>query len=164
MAFVVDCFSRAIVGWHATTVKDTAMVTTALKMALWRRDHADRRVDDGLIHHSDAGSQYTSIAFAETLVLEGIAASIGSVGDAYDNALAETTIGLFKTEAVGRGSPFLTGPLRTIDDVEYATIGMGPTGYNGRRLHSQLNYIPPDEYETTYYAQTQASPPATPQP
>jgi putative transposase len=65
---------------------------------------------------------YTSIAFAETLVLEGIAASIGSVGDAYDNALAETTIGLFKTEAVGRGSPFLTSPLRTIDDVEYATM------------------------------------------
>jgi len=118
VAFVVDCFSRAIVGWHA---------------------------------------------FAETLVLEGIAASIGSVGDAYDNALAETTIGLFKTEAVGRGSPFLTGPLRTIDDVEYATMEW-VDWYNGRRLHSQLNYIPPDEYETTYYAQTQASPPATPQP
>lgn len=107
--------------------------------------------------------QYTSIAFAETLVLEGIAASIGSVGDAYDNALAETTIGLFKTEAVGRGSPFLTGPLRTIDDVEYATMEW-VDWYNGRRLHSQLDYIPPDEYETTYYAQTQASPPATPQP
>jgi transposase InsO family protein len=151
------------VGWHAITVKDTAMVTTALKMALWRRDHADHRVDAGLIHHSDAGSQYTSIAFAETLVLEGIAASIGSVGDAYDNALAETTIGLFKTEAVGRGSPFLTGPLRTIDDVEYATMEW-VDWYNGRRLHSQLDYIPPDEYETTYYAQTQASPPATPQP
>jgi len=163
VAFVVDCFSRAIVGWHATTVKDTAMVTTALKMALWRRDHADHRVDAGLIHHSDAGSQYTSIAFAETLILEGIAASIGSVGDAYDNALAETTIGLFKTEAVGRGSPFLTGPLRTIDDVEYATMEW-VDWYNGRRLHSQLDYIPPDEYETTYYAQTQASPPATPQP
>ena len=82
---------------------------------------------------------------------------------AYDNALAETTIGLFKTEAVGRGSPFLTGPLRTIDDVEYATMEW-VDWYNGRRLHSQLNYIPPDEYETTYYAQTQASPPATPQP
>ena len=106
VALVVDCFSRAIVGWHAATVKDTAMVTTALKMALWRRDHADRSVASGLIHHSDAGSQYTSIAFAETLVLENIAASIGSVGDAYDNALAETTIGLFKTECLGRSSPF----------------------------------------------------------
>jgi len=80
-----------------------------------------------------------------------------------NNALAETTIGLFKTEAVGRGSPFLTGPLRTIDDVEYATMEW-VDWYNGRRLHSQLDYIPPDEYETTYYAQTQASPPATPQP
>ena len=162
VAFVVDCFSRAIVGWHAATVKDTAMVTTALKMALWRRDNADRRVDDGLIHHSDAGSQYTSIAFAETLVLEGIAASIGSVGDAYDNALAETTIGLFKTECVGRGSPFLTGPLRTIDDVEYATMEW-IDWFNNRRLHSQLNYIPPDEYEAAYYAHLQASQPATPQ-
>ena len=138
------------------------MVTTALKMALWRRDHADRRVGAGLIHHSDAGSQYTSIAFAETLVLEGIAASIGSVGDAYDNALAETTIGLFKTEAIGRGSPFLTGPLRTIDDVEYATMEW-VDWFNNRRLHSRLDYVPPEEYESAYYAQTQASQPATPQ-
>ena len=163
VAFVIDCFSRAIVGWHATTVKDTAMVTTALKMALWRRDHADHRVGAGLIHHSDAGSQYTSIAFAETLVLEGIAASIGSVGDAYDNALAETTIGLFKTEAVGRGSPFLTGPLRIIDDVEYATMEW-VDWFNNRRLHSVLDYVPPEEYEAAYYAQTQESQPATPQP
>ena len=153
VAFVVDCFSRAIVGWHATTVKDTAMVTTALKMALWRRDHSGYRIGTNLIHHSDAGSQYTSIAFAETLVLEGIAASIGSVGDAYDNALAETTIGLFKTEAVSRRSPFLAGPLRTLDDVEYTTLEW-VDWYNNRRLHSQLGYIPPDEYETAHYAQT----------
>jgi putative transposase len=98
------------------------MVTTALKMALWRRDHTQRSVGDGLIHHSDAGSRYASIASVETLVLQGIAASIGSTGDAYDNALAETTIGLFKTEAIGSGSPFLSGPLRTVDDVEYATM------------------------------------------
>lgn len=163
MAFVVDCFSRAIVGWHAATVKDTAMVTTALKMALWRRDHAERRVGAGLIHHSDAGSQYTSIAFTETLVLEGIAASIGSIGDAYDNALAETTIGMFKTEAIGRGSPFHTGPLRTIDDVEYVTLEW-VDWYNNRRLHSQLDYVPPDEYEAAYYAHMQTSQPAAPQP
>ena len=123
---------------------------------------ADRRVGDGLIHHSDAGSQYTSIAFAETLVLEGIAASIGSVGDAYDNALAETTIGLFKTEAVGRGSPFLNGPLRTIDDVEYTTMEW-VDWFNNRRLHSQLDYVPPEEYEAAYYAHSQTSQPATPQ-
>ena len=163
VAFVIDCFSRAIVGWHAATVKDTAMVTTALKMALWRRDHAEHRVVAGLIHHSDAGSQYTSIAFAETLVLEGIAASVGSVGDADDNALAETTIGLFKTEAVGRGSPFLNGPLRTIDDVEYATMEW-VDWFNNRRLHSVLGRVPPEEYEAAHYAQTQASQPATPQP
>jgi putative transposase len=151
--FVVDCYSRAIVGWHAATVKDTATVTMALKMALWRRDHADRSVANGMIHHSDAGSQYTSIAFAETLVLEGIAASIGGIGDAYDNALAETTIGLFKTEAVGRGNPFPAGPLRTIDDVEYATM-QWVDRFNNRRPHSQLDYGPPEEYEAAYYAQT----------
>jgi putative transposase len=109
------------------------------------------------------GRQYTSIAFAETLVLEGIAASIGSVGDAYDNALAETTIGLFKTEAVCRGSPFVAGPLRSIDDVEYATMRW-VDWYNNRRLHSQLDCVPPDEHEAAYYAQTQTSPPAKPQP
>jgi putative transposase len=162
VAFVVDCYSRAIVGWHAATVMDTAMATTALKMALWRRDHASRTVASGLIHHSDAGSQYTSIAFAETLVLEGIAASIGSIGDAYDNALAETTIGLYKTEAVGRNSPFLTGPLKTIDDVEYATMEW-VDWYSARRLHSLLDYVPPDEYESAYYAQPQAPQPATSQ-
>jgi putative transposase len=126
-------------------------------MALWRRDHANRSVASGLIHHSDAGSQYTSIAFAETLVLEGIAASIGSIGDAYDNALAETTIGLYKTEAVGRNSSFLTGPLKTIDDVEYATMEW-VDWYNARRLHSLLDYVPPDEYESAYYAQTPGVP------
>ncbi|MGJ6127237.1 IS3 family transposase [Mycolicibacterium sp. Y3] len=159
VALVIDCFSRAIVGWQVSKVKDTAMVTTALKMALWRRDHHGRQVSEGLIHHSDAGSQYTSISFAETLVLEGIAASIGSVGDAYDNALAETTIGLFKTEAISTGSPFRPGPLRTLDDVEYATMEW-VDWYNNRRLHSILDYIPPEEYESTYYAQLRASEPA----
>lgn len=155
VAFVIDCFSRAIVGWHASTVKDTAMVTTALKMALWRRDHGGHRVGSGLIHHSDAGSQYTSIAFAETLVLEGIAASIGSVGDAYDNALAESTIGLFKTEAVSKRSPFLIGPMKTIDDVEFATMGW-VDWFNQRRLHSTLDYLTPDEFEEVYYSQESA--------
>ena len=108
--------------------------------------------------NADAGSQYTSIAFAETLVLEGIAASIGSVGDAYDNVLAET-----KTEAVGRGSAFLTGPLRLIDDVEYTTMEW-VDWFNNRRLHSVLDYLPPEEYEAAYYAQTQQSQPAIPQP
>jgi putative transposase len=108
-------------------------------------------------------TQYTSIAFAETLVLEGIAASIGSIGDAYDNALAETTIGLFKTEAVAPASPFRTGPLRTIDDVEYATMEW-VDWYNNRRLHSQLNYIPPEEYEGPTTLKPKASQPPTSQP
>ena len=91
-------------------------------MALWRRDHIGRPVPDGMIHHSDAGSQYTSIRFTETLILQGLSASIGSVGDAYDNAAAESTIGLYKNEAVAAGSPFRTGPLRTLNDVETLTI------------------------------------------
>lgn len=84
VSFVIDCFSRAIVGWHVTTVKTTPLVTTALRMGLWRRNRAGHPAADGLIHHSDAGSQFTSVSFAETLSLEGIAASIGSIGDAYD--------------------------------------------------------------------------------
>ena len=161
VAFVIDCFSRAIVGWHATQVKNTAMVTTALKMALWRRDHEGRQIGEGLIHHSDAGSQYTSIAFAETLTLESIAASIGSVGDAYDNALAESTIGLFKTEVIGKGSPFRAHPAKTVDDIEYATMEW-VDWYNHSRLHSVLGYIPPAEFEATYYAQPAALQPEPP--
>lgn len=158
VGFVIDCFSRAIVGWHAATVKDTAMVTTAVKMALWRRDHSGRPVADGLIHHSDAGSQYTSITFSETLVLEGIAASIGSIGDAYDNALAESTIGLFKTEAMAKSNPFHDGPFKTIEDVEYATMEW-VDWFNTSRLHSRLGYVSPDAFEATHYAQI-----STPQP
>ena len=161
VAFVIDCFSRAIVGWHVTQVKNTAMVTIALKMALWRRDHEGHPISQGLIHHSDAGSQYTSIAFAETLGLEGIAASIGSVGDAYDNALAESTIGLFKTEVISRGSPFRVHPAKTVEDIEYATMEW-VDWYNNRRLHSVLGYVPPHEFEATYYAQAAALQPEPP--
>lgn len=107
---------------------------------------------DGLIRHSDAGSQYTSIALAETLALEGIVASIGSIGDADDHALAESTIGLFKTEAVSKRSPFRTEPIRTIDDIEFATMGW-VDWFNTRRLHSTLGYITPNEFEAIYYAQ-----------
>ncbi len=91
------------------------------------------------------------MAFAETLAMEGIAASIGSIGDAYDNALAESTIGLFKNEAIRDGSPFRIGPLRTIDDVEWVTASW-VDWYNNRRLHSTLGDIPPEEFETAYYA------------
>ena len=156
VAFVIDCFSRAIVGWHAATTKTTPLVTTALRMALWRRDRAGHRVGDGLVHHSDAGAQFTSVSFAETLAMEGIAASIGSVGDALDNALAESTIGLFKNEAIRDGSPFRTGPLRTIDDVEWATAAW-VEWFNARRLHSTLGNVPPEEFEADYYADLDTS-------
>ena len=102
--------------------------------------------------------QYTSIHFTETLTIAGITASIGSVGDAYDNALAESTIGLFKTECFRRGSPFHAGPFTTIADVEYATLGW-VDWYNQRRLHSTLGNIPPEEYEANHYRQI-----TTPQP
>jgi putative transposase len=151
VAFVIDCFSRTIVGWHAATTKQTPLVTTALRAGLWRRDRAGQAIEDGLVHHSDAGSQYTSIHFAETLALEGIAASIGSIGDAYDNALAESTIGLFKNEAIRDDSPFRNGPLRTLDDVEWVTMAW-VDWYNSRRLHSTLGDVPPDEFEANHYA------------
>lgn len=151
VSFVVDCYSRAIVGWHACTTMTTPLVTTALRMGLWRRDRAGHPVGEGLVHHSDAGSQFTSVAFAETLALEGIAASIGSIGDAYDNALAESTIGLFKNEAIRDDSPFRTGLLRRLEDVEWITMDW-VDWYNQRRLHSRIGDVPPNEYETAHYA------------
>jgi putative transposase len=101
VAFVVDTFSRRIVGWSAATVKETIFVLDALETAMWQRDRAQQHVQPGeLVHHSDAGSQYTSLKLAEHLDAAGIAASIESVGDAYDNALMESTIGLFKPQVI----------------------------------------------------------------
>ncbi len=117
VAFVFDAYSRAIVGWTASNSKTTALVSKALNMAVWRRDHYGYPVEPGLIHHSDAGSQYTSVKFTESLSLQGLSASIGSVGDAYDNALAESIIGLFKTEVVNRHGPF-----KTLAEVEFALM------------------------------------------
>jgi putative transposase len=157
VAFAIDLYSRAIVGWSASTSKDVAFVESCLAMALWRRDHAGRPVPKGMIHHSDAGSQYTSIRFTETLTLQGLSASIGSIGDAYDNAVAETTIGLYKNEAVATGSPFRTGPLRTLADVEALTMHY-VNWYNTTRLHSLLNNVTPEEFEQAHYAQRTGSP------
>lgn len=152
VAFAIDLYSRAIVGWEVSTVKDTAFVEACLRMALWRRDHSGRPVAAGLIHHSDAGSQYTSIRFTETVALAGLVASIGSVGDAYDNAAAETVMGLFKNEAIRKGSPFRPGALKGLPDVEAVTFAW-VDWYNTSRLHSTLGNIPPDEFEADYYAQ-----------
>jgi putative transposase len=157
VAFAIDLYSRAIVGWSASTTKDVSFVEQCLQMALWRRDHTSRPVPAGMIHHSDAGSQYTSVRFTETLALEGLSASIGSVGDAYDNAAAETVFGLFKNEAVAAASPFRTGPLRHLADVEALTLNY-VHWYNNDRLHSELDYLTPEEYEQLFYALPTASP------
>lgn len=150
VAFIVDVFAQRIVAWHAATTKVTDLVMTPLRMALWQRDHEGRPAVAGeLIHHSDAGSQYTSIRFTESLVLEGITPSIGSVGDAYDNALMESIIGLYKTECI-RTTVFHADPFRTVIDVEYATAGW-VDWYNNRRLHSTLGMVSPVEYENAHY-------------
>jgi putative transposase len=146
---VVDVFSRAIVGWCAATNKRTPLVLGALDMALWRRDRDGQAVHNGLIHHSDAGSQYTSFRFTTHLVEAGIDASIGTVGDALDNALMESTIGLYKTELI---KP--RGPWRSLAEVELATAEW-VDWYNAKRLHSAIGHVPPAEYESMYYAQHQ---------
>ena len=148
VAFVVDTFSRRIVGWSAATVKETVFVLDALEMAIWQRDRDQRPIQPGeLIHHSDAGSQYSSFRLAEHLDAAGIAASIGSVGDAYDNALMESTIGLFKTELITSQRPW-----KTLSQVELATAEW-IDWYNHRRLHGEIGHIPPVEYEANYYTE-----------
>ena len=143
VAFAIDAFSRRIVGWKADTTMKTSLVLDTLEMALWARDHHGRPVDEGLVHHSDAGSQYTSFAFTRRLLDAGADPSVGSVGDGYDNALAETTIGLYKTELIKR-----RGPWKTIDQVELATLEW-VDWYNHRRLHGACEGLPPAEYEQT---------------
>jgi putative transposase len=147
VAFVVDIFSRAVVGWLASTSKRTRLVLDALDMALWRRDRAGRPVTPGLVHHSDAGSQYTSFRFTTHLVDAGIDASIGTVGDALDNALMESAIGLYKTELIKPG-----GPWKNLTGVELATAEW-VDWYNTTRLHGEIGHIPPDEYEALHYSQ-----------
>jgi putative transposase len=143
VAFAIDAFSRRIVGWKADSTMKTSLVLDTLEMALWARDHHGRPVEEGLVLHSDAGSQYTSFAFTQRLIDAGADPSIGSIGDGYDNALAETTIGLYKTELINR-----RGPWKTIDQVELATLEW-VDWYNHRRLHSACHGLPPVEYEQT---------------
>jgi len=151
VAFILDVFAQRIVAWHASTCKSTDLVMVPLRMALWQRDREGHPASQGeLIHHSDAGSQYTSVRLTEHLALEGIRPSIGSVGDAYDNALMETINGLYKAECI-RTTVFHDGPYKTIADVEYATAGW-VDWYNNRRLHSTLEMSTPIEYEQAHYA------------
>lgn len=151
VAFVVDVFAQRIVGWHAMTSKPTELVMVPLRMAAWARDqHGHPIVRGELTAHSDAGSQYTALRYTEHLAMEGIAASIGTVGDAYDNCLMESIIGLFKTECI-RPGPFYDGPLKTITDVEMATMAW-VDWWNHRRLHSTLGMQTPAEAEAAHYA------------
>jgi putative transposase len=151
VAFIVDVFAQKIVAWHAATAKDTELVMTPLRIALWQRDREGNPTVPGeLICHSDAGSQYTSIRFTEHLGLEGIRPSIGTVADAYDNALMESVIGLYKTECI-RTTVFHDAPYRTINDVEFATAGW-IDWWNNRRLHGTLGMMTPAEFEQQHYA------------
>ena len=145
VAFIIDCYARMIVGWALATHLRTELALDALEMALWRRQPRS-----GLIHHCDAGGQYPAVAYTERLAAAGIASSIGSVSDSFDNALAETVIGIYKTELIYRH-----GPWPTPDQVELATLEW-IDWYCHRRLHEALGDIPPAEYEAAFYA---ANPP-----
>jgi putative transposase len=149
VAFVIDAYSRRILGWRAATTMAKALVLDALEMAIWTRGRDGITDLTGLVHHSDAGSQYTSIAVAQRLAAAGADPSVGSVGDAYDNALAESEIGLFKTELI---RPH--GPWRGLDDVEIATLEW-VDWYNNRRLHTACADLTPTELEAAYYRHNQ---------
>jgi putative transposase len=144
VAFAIDVFSRKIVGWRASMSKETDLVLDAIDAGLRQRDYRHVDGEDKLVHHSDAGSQYTSFRFTQHLIDSGIDASIGTVGDAYDNALAESTIGLYKTELI---KP--QGPWHNKNEVEIATAAW-IEWYNDRRLHEACGYRPPTEFETLY--------------
>jgi transposase InsO family protein len=143
VAFVIDVFARRIVGWRASNSLRTDLALDALEQAIY--DRCDTNTGD-LVHHSDRGTQYLSIRYTERLADAGIELSVGSRGDAYDNALAETVIGLFKTEVIRR-----RGPWRSLDAVEFATLEW-VDWFNHRRLLEPIGYLPPAEYEERYYA------------
>jgi putative transposase len=147
VAFVIDAYSRRILGWRAATSMRTSLVLDALEQAIWMRQQSGVGDLTGLVHHTDAGAQYTSIRFTERLAAAGAAPSVGSVGDAYDNGLAESIIGLFKTELIKPG-----GPWRTVEQVEIATLEY-VDWYNHRRLYEACGDIPPAELEQAHYRQ-----------
>lgn len=154
-AFVTDLFSRRIVGWRVAATLRAGLALDALEHALWQRDR-DGQDTAGVVHHSDRGVQYLSIAYTRRLSEAGAVASVGSVGDSYDNAAAEAVNGLYKTELIYR-----EGPWRTVEDVELATLSW-VDWYNTRRLHSFCQNVPPAEYEDHYHQQH--TPAGTPQP
>ena len=146
VAFIIDVFARSIVGWRVSRSLHTELVLDALEQALWSRTKTE-----GLVHHSDRGCQYLSIRYTERLAEADIDSSVGSVGDSYDNALAETINGLYKTEVIRR-----RGPWKNIEDVEYATLEW-VDWFNNRRLLEPIGDMPPAEYEMMYYRQLEES-------
>ncbi|MFV1874868.1 IS3 family transposase [Nioella sp.] len=147
VAFVIDVFARKIVGWRVSTSMTTGFVLDALNQAICQRAPSEA---DKLIHHSDRGSQYLSIKYTERLAEAGIDTSVGSVGDSYDNALAESIIGLFKTEVIN----FL-GPWKSVGQVEWETLKW-VDWYNTERLHSAIGYVTPQEKEEAFFADLNA--------
>ncbi|WP_416349379.1 IS3 family transposase [Pararhodobacter sp.] len=143
VAFVIDVFARRIVGWRTSTSMKTQFVLDALDQAIWQRKTPDNK---SLVHHSDRGSQYLSIKYTERLAEAEIDLSVGTVGDAYDNALAECVIGLFKTEVINQ-----IGPWKSMREVEWETLKW-VDWYNNRRLLGPIGYIPPAEAEEAFYA------------
>jgi putative transposase len=148
-AFVSDVFSRRIVGWRTSSSMPTELPLDALEMALWTRDRAGQPVT-GVVHHSDAGSQYVAIRYSNRLDDAGAVASIGSVGDSFDNAMAESVIGLYKRECVRHDGPF-----RTVDELELATLDW-VDWWNHDRLHGEIGHVPPIEFEDRHYRQINA--------
>ena len=146
VAFVMDVFSRRIVGWRCSTSLRADLALDALEQGLWQRAREQRDVH-GLVHHSDRGVQYVSIRYTDRLDEAGAVRSVGSKGDSYDNAAAESLIGLYKTELIRR-----RGPWRALYDVELATLEY-VDWFNHRRLHSHCGNVPPVEFETNYYRQ-----------
>ena len=145
VAFVIDVFARRIVGWRVSSSLVTDFVFDALEPAIY--DRYDHKLD-GLVHHRDRGTQYLSMRYTDRLADAGIAPSVGSRGDSYDNALAESIIGLFKTEVIRR-----RGPWRHLEAVEFATLEW-VDWFNHRRLLEPIGYVPPAEYEARYHEQT----------
>jgi putative transposase len=150
VALVIDAFSRFLVGWQASRSLPTDLALDALEMAIWRR----RGRLEGLVHHSDRGGQYLSIRYTERLAEAGAVTSVGSRGDSYDNALAETIIGLYKTELIRQ-----RGAWKGIDEVEYATLEW-VDWFNHRRLLEPIGYVPPAEFEAAFQREEGPSYPA----
>jgi len=151
VAFVIDAFAGTIRGWECSLSKETRSVQRAIAQAAAQLRRLGHPIASGAVHHAGAGPQYTSVRFAQTLMLEGLAGSTGSTGDAYDNALAETTIGLYKSECTRDGSPFRDGPLRGRADVEKITAAW-VHWYNHSRLMHRTGLLPPAEADAAHWA------------